>query len=154
MLRLVEATSAPIEPSALRSRRRFGDRAADIGLHGLTAIAAAGVVALVVAIAYKIFDGASPAIGRFGLGFLWHETWDPVKEVFGALDFIYGTALTSFIAMLLAAPISIAIALYLSELAPRGVRGIIGSLVEMLAAVPSVVLGLWGILVLAPFMAH
>ncbi len=155
MLGLVEATSAPLEPSALRSRRRLGDRVADLGLHGLTALAAAGVVAMVVAIAYKIFDQASPAIGRFGLGFLWHETWDPVKEVFGALDFIYGTALTSFIAILLAAPISIAIALYLSELAPRGVRGIVGSLVEMLAAVPSVVLGLWGILVLAPFVhAH
>ena len=70
----------------------------------------------------------------------------------GALYFIYGTVLTSFGAVLIAGPISIAIGLYLSELAPRGMRGLVGSLVEMLAAVPSVVIGLWGILVLGPFM--
>ena len=72
--------------------------------------------------------------------------------VYGALDFLYGTALTSAVALLFAAPISIAIGLYLSELAPAGVRGVVGSLIEMLAAVPSVIIGLWGILVLGPFV--
>ena len=75
------------------------------------------------------------------------------REVdFGALDFIYGTAYTSFLAMLLAAPLAIGIALFLSEIAPRGVRGVIGTLVELLAAIPSVVIGLWGIFVLGPFV--
>jgi phosphate transport system permease protein len=80
--------------------------------------------------------------------------WDPNRDVFGALDLIYGTAVTSFAAVLFAAPISIAIGLFLSELAPKAVRGVVGSLVEMLAAVPSVVIGLWGILVLGPFVAN
>ena len=112
------------------------------------------MIALVGLLVYKVFAQAWPAITRFGLGFLVHGTWDPVKGTFGALDFIYGTALTSFLAVLIAGPISIAIGLYLSELAPRGVRGIVGSLVEMLAALPSVVIGLWGILVLGPFVAN
>ena len=75
-----------------------------------------------------------------------------MKSNFGALDFIYGTAYTSFLAMLLAAPLAIGIALFLSEIAPRGVRGVIGTLVELLAAIPSVVIGLWGIFVLGPFV--
>ena len=80
------------------------------------------------------------------------RTWDPVHKHFGALPFIYGTAVSSLIALVIAAPLSIAIGLYLSELAPRGVRGIIGSLVETLAAIPSVIIGLWGFVVLAPFL--
>jgi phosphate transport system permease protein len=146
----VEASSAPLAARPLESRRRLADRAGDLALHGLTGLAALGVFVLLAGIAYKVFDGAWPAISKFGLGFLWHRTWNPVTSIFGALDFIYGTALTSVLAVLAAAPISIAIALYLTELAPPGVRGIVGSLVEMLAAVPSVVLGLWGILVLGP----
>jgi phosphate transport system permease protein len=145
-----------MEAGALRSplaaRRRLGDRVGDVALLGLTAAAAFGAVALVGLLAYKVFDQAWPAISKYGLGFLVHETWDPIHDRFGALDLIYGTALTSFVAVLIAAPLSIAIGLYLSELAPRGVRGAVGSLVEMLAAVPSVVLGLWGILVMGPFL--
>ena len=109
---------------------------------------------LLGAIVWKVVDLAWPAISKYGLGFLTGTVWDPVKGVFGALPFIYGTAVTSLLALLIATPLAIAIALYLSELAPRGVRGIVGSLVEMLAAIPSVVLGLWGILVLGPFLAE
>ena len=83
---------------------------------------------------------------------MWDQVWDPNRDVYGALDFIYGTAITSAVALLFAAPLSIAIGLYLSELAPGGVRGVVGSLIEMLAAVPSVIIGLWGILVLGPFV--
>jgi phosphate transport system permease protein len=151
MLGHVEASTAQPGPT-LESRRRAGDRAGDVLLYGLTAGAAFGTIFLVGLLTYKVFEQASAAISRFGLGFLVHQTWDPVRDQFGALDFIYGTALTSFVAVLIAAPISIAIGLYLSELAPRGIRGLVGSLVEMLAAVPSVVLGLWGILVLGPFV--
>jgi phosphate transport system permease protein len=117
-------------------------------------VAALATVALLLAIVYKVFHLARPAISHYGFSFLVHRTWDPVKGVFGALPFIYGTAVSSFIALVLATPLALAIALYLSELAPRSLRTVIGSLVELLAAIPSVVLGLWGILVLGPFLAH
>jgi phosphate transport system permease protein len=141
-------------PSAqpLGGSRRLGDRIGDSALRGLTLAAAVAAVVLVGSIAYKVFDGAWPAITRYGLGFLVHVSWDPVKHAFAAGDFIFGTALTSFMALLVAGPLSIAIGLYLSELAPRGVRGAIATLVELLAAIPSVVLGLWGIVVLGPFV--
>jgi phosphate transport system permease protein len=144
---------APV-PARLPRTRRFGDRIGDGVLHALTAAAAALAVLVVVSIAWKVLEGARPALEKFGVGFLVDQGWNPVTNDYAALDFIFGTALTSFGAVLLAAPISIAIGLYLSELAPRGVRGVVGSLVEMLAAIPSVVLGLWGILVLGPFVAQ
>jgi phosphate transport system permease protein len=130
--------------------RHLGDRIGDLLLRILTGAAAFGCLVLVGLIVYEIFHLAWPAIVEQGLAFIWHTTWDPIHQVFGAGDFIFGTLYTSFWALLIAAPISIAIGLYLSELAPRGVRGIVGTLVEMLAAVPSVVIGLWGILVLGP----
>jgi phosphate transport system permease protein len=146
--------SAVPSSQALPTRRRLGDRFGDLALHLLTGFAAAGAVALLVAIAWKIFDIAWPAISKFGLGFVTHQGWDVAKNQFAALDFIWGTAITSFLALLIAAPISIAIGLYLSELAPRGLRSLVASLVELLAAIPSVVLGLWGILVLGPFVGN
>jgi phosphate transport system permease protein len=148
----VEATAATRSAGALESRRRFVDRAGDLGLHLVTGLAGIGTIALMGLLVYKVVDGAWPAIDEFGISFVWHDAWDPVTSHFGALDFLYGTAVTSFAAVLIAGPLSIAIGLYLSELAPRGVRGLVGSLVEMLAAVPSVVLGLWGILVLGPWV--
>jgi phosphate transport system permease protein len=138
--------------SALASRRRAGERLGDAGLRLLAGAAALGSVVLVGLLVWKIVDGARPAIGRFGFAFVWHQVWDPNRDVYGALNLIYGTAITSLAALMFAAPLSIAIGLYLSELAPGGVRGVVGSLVEMLAAVPSVVIGLWGILVLGPFV--
>jgi phosphate transport system permease protein len=135
-------------------RRRIGDRIGDVALQGLTAAAAAVATVLLGAIAWKIFDVAWPAISKFGLGFITRQGWDVQKNVFGALDLIWGTAVTSVLALAIAAPASIAIGLYLSELAPRGVRWLVASLVELLAAVPSVVLGLWGILVLGPFVGR
>jgi phosphate transport system permease protein len=140
--------SAPV----LRARRRLGDRFGDLFLYGLTAAAAAAAGALLVAIAWKVFDVAYPAISKFGFGFLTNQAWDVGRNQFAALDFIWGTAITSFVALAIATPVSIAIGLYLSELAPRGARTVIASLVELLAAIPSVVLGLWGILVLGPFV--
>jgi phosphate transport system permease protein len=141
-------------PTEFPPGRRFGDRLGDNTLVGVTAAAGAGVVVLIGAIAWKVFDGSSLAFSEFGLGFLVHSVWDPVHNEFGALSFIYGTVVTSFVALLLATPLAIGIALFLTELAPRAVREVIGALVEMLAAIPSVILGLWGILVLGPFMQH
>jgi phosphate transport system permease protein len=120
----------------------------------VTLAAAAAVVATLVAIVYKVFHLAHASIATFGIHFLAARTWDPVHKVFGALPFIYGTAISSLIALVVATPLAIAIGLYLSELAPRGIRGVVSSLVELLAAIPSVVLGLWGILVLGPFLAQ
>jgi phosphate transport system permease protein len=138
----------------LRSGRRVRDWLGDRILFGLTLVAALAGVAAMGAIAYKVIDGARLSMGEFGLSFVWGTTWDVGKNVFGAGPLIYGTAVSSAIALVLATPLAIAIGLYLSELAPRGVRGTIGALVEMLAAIPSVVLGLWGILVLAPFVSR
>ena len=99
-------------------------------------------------------EQAWPAIEHFGLSFIWTEAWDPVDDVYGALTFIYGTVVTSVIALLLATPISIAIALFLTEIAPRRIAAPIATMVELLAAIPSVVLGLWGILVFGPWVAE
>ncbi|HZQ65560.1 MAG TPA: phosphate ABC transporter permease subunit PstC [Gaiellaceae bacterium] len=139
-------------PCAPASRRRLTDRIGDLALHVASAAAAFGGVAVLGLVAYRVAYGAWPAIRTFGISFVWHEAWNPVTSRFGALDFLYGTAVTSFAAVLIAGPLAVAIALFLTELAPPAVRGVIGSLVEMLAAVPSVVLGLWGIFVLGPFV--
>ena len=141
-------------PARLPRTRRGGDRIGDAALYGLTALAAAIGVLIIAAIVWRVADGAWPAVKEFKLGFLVHNEWNPVTLKFGARDLIIGTVVTSFGAILLAGPLSIAIGLFLSELAPPSIRGPIGTLVEMLAAVPSVVVGLWGIYVLAPFDAR
>ena len=141
-------------PARLPRTRRLGDRIGDAVLYGLTALAALLGVLVVFAIVWRVADGAWPAMHVFKLGFVWHNEWNAPLDKYGARDLIIGTVVTSFGAMLLAAPLSIAIGLFLSELAPPWVRTPIGSLVDMLAAVPSVVIGLWGIYVLAPFDAQ
>src|SRR4026208_1997384 len=146
-------STVPATPR-LGSRPRLRARPRDRVLLGLTTLGALITIALMVLIAYRIFRGAHLAISSFGLSFLWHTVWDTNKGVFGAGTLLYGTAVTSAMALIIAGPLGIAIALFLTELAPSGVRGIVGSLVEMLAAVPSVVLGLWGILVLGPFVGQ
>ena len=146
----MEATA----PVNLARTRHVGDRIGDALLYGLTAAAALLGLLVIALIVWRVGDGAWPAIRVFRLRFLWHNNWNPVIKDFGARDLIIGTIVTSFGAILLSAPLSIAIGLFLSELAPASVRGPVGTLIEMLAAVPSVVVGYWGIFVLAPFDAH
>jgi phosphate transport system permease protein len=141
-----------LRPPVLRARRSRKDRIGDPLLRGLSGLAAVVAVAAIAGIAYEVFDQASPAISKYGLGFLTTNDWNPVSERFGAAPFLYGTAVTSGIALLLAAPLSIAISIYLTELAPQRLRRPVATLVDMLAAIPTVILGLWGILVLGPFM--
>src|SRR6188472_1989281 len=141
----------PLAPAPIE---RQGVRLGDILFKGVAAIAAVGVAVLLAFLTFKVFDLAWPAIQEFGLEFLWTQTWDPARDVYGALVFIYGTVVTSLIALLLATPLSIAIALFLTELAPRRIAGPIATMVELLAAIPSVVLGLWGILVFGPWVAQ
>jgi phosphate transport system permease protein len=149
----MEAASVPSSAGLRRTRRRV-DRVGDLVLHAVTALAALIGVLIVFAIIWRVADGAWPAIKVFRLHFLVDGVWNAPKNLFGARDLIIGTIVTSFGAMLLAAPLSIAIGLFLSELAPPAIRGPVGTLVELLAAVPSVVVGLWGIFVLAPFDAQ
>ena len=113
---------------------------------------ALSVAALTVLLAYSMACHAMPAIHKFGLRFLFTSTWDPVKEIFGALPFIYGTIVSSALALLIAVPVSLGIAVYLAELAPQFIRQPLSFLIELLAAIPSVVYGLWGIFALAPFL--
>ncbi len=126
----------------------FGDR---IFLRIVTA-GAIGLVALLALIGIFLFVGALPAIRKFGLSFAYTSVWDPVRDLYGALPVIYGTVVSSLLGMAIATPLSIGIALFLNELAPRPVARVFGFLVEMLAAIPSVVYGLWGIFVLAPWL--
>jgi phosphate transport system permease protein len=127
----------------------------DLVLRALCVLAGLIAAFVLVEVAYQVIRGARPSIARFGLGFLGHAVWAPNLGHFGAAAMLYGTGVTAAIALVIATPLAIAIAIYLSMLAPRSVRVIVGPLVEMLAAIPSVILGFWGIIVLAPFMqAH
>ncbi|HEY1565826.1 MAG TPA: phosphate ABC transporter permease subunit PstC [Solirubrobacteraceae bacterium] len=138
------------------ANRRAAERSRGDLIMGALCLAAGLVAALVLfEIAYQVISGARPAIDKFGLGFLGNVEWAPNFSRFGAAVMLYGTAVTSVIAMVIAVPLSIAIALYLAMLAPRAVRTAVGPLVEMLAAIPSVILGFWGLIFLAPWVhAH
>ncbi|HEX4720718.1 MAG TPA: phosphate ABC transporter permease subunit PstC [Thermoleophilaceae bacterium] len=136
---------------ALRSRRS-GDRIGDGILVGLCAFASILAVVTLILIAYQVIHGASPALSKFGIGFVTDTAWKPNEDVFGAGTVIFGTLVSSMMALCIATPLGIAIGLYLALLTSSTVRGIVGPLVEMLAAIPSVILGFWGILVLAPFI--
>ena len=137
-------------PAAFQRRGRF--RPGDAILYVVTLAAALTGLVLLILIAREVLADAWPAMQKFGLHFLTDQAWDQNKEQFGAKSFIFGTVVTSFGALILATPISIAIALFLTELAPGWIRSVVAPLVELLAAVPTVVLGLWGILVLGPFI--
>ena len=143
-------------PGAISGNRGRADRYGDRVLLGVTALASLLVVVVIAFIIYQLIDGAAPAISLYGLAFVGHDIWNPVLDnqngVFGAAAFLYGTAITSTMALLVGGPIGVAIGLFLSLLAPRRVAAVIGPLVELIAAIPSVVLGLWGVLVLAPVM--
>jgi phosphate transport system permease protein len=125
----------------------------DSGFIWLTRIFAWGIAGILLLIALPIAQQAIPAFQKFGLGFLFTSAWNPVQETYGAWPMIYGTLVSSFIALLIAVPLGLGTAIFLSEdFIPPGVRRILTFLVELLAAIPSVVYGLWGIFVLIPFL--
>ncbi|MEY4751519.1 MAG: phosphate transporter permease PstC [Pseudomonadota bacterium] len=109
---------------------------------------------LLLSIITSLVVGALPALREYGLGFLWHSEWDPVQNRYGGLVMIYGTLMTSFIALLIAVPVSFGIALFLTELSPAWLKRPLGVAVELLAAVPSIVYGMWGLLVFGPLLAQ
>jgi phosphate transport system permease protein len=130
------------------ARQRSGERY----FRTATLVAALLVLALLGGVAVSLLHGAWPALSHFKLGFLTRELWNPVTDEFGALAPIYGTLMTSLIAMLLAVPIGFGIAIFLTELCPRRLRRPVGVAIELLAAVPSIIFGIWGLFVLAPIL--
>ena len=110
-------------------------------------------LALLAGIIVSLVIGAAPAIREFGLGFLWSTDWDPVKDKYGGLVMIYGTLMTSLIALVIAVPVSFGIALFLTELSPAWLKRPLGTAIELLAAVPSIVYGMWGLLVFSPILS-
>jgi phosphate transport system permease protein len=140
------------EPARARPLMRPPSRFADKAFEWLTLGMALIVVVLVFLVGWQLARGSELSIKKFGFNFLATSTWDPVAEQFGALPFIYGTIVSSLIALIIAVPLSIATAVYLTELAPLWIRQPLTSLIEMLAAIPSVILGLWGIFVMIPWL--
>ena len=146
-----------VRPRALawaagRSRGGWADSVGDGVLKAFCVLASLLAVVVILDIVYQVIHGASPAISAFGFGFLVHEVWQPNFEKLGAATFIYWTAVVCSVTMLLAVPLGVSIALYLSTVASGRVRSVVGPLVEMLAAIPSVILGFWGIIVFGPFL--
>lgn len=140
--------NAPARLSASRLSRAWqhGDRFYKV----LITLAALSVLLLVVAIGYELWHSSALSREKFGLNFITTNDWDPVAESFGALPFILGTLVTSIIALIIAIPIGLGVAIFLAELAPNWLRQPIGFVVELLAAVPSVIYGLWGLFVFIP----
>jgi len=129
-------------------RLRIGDAA----FRNITRLAAIGVLVILGGVIASLAIGASPALREFGLNFLIEERWNPVTERFGAIAPIYGTVVTSLIAMLIAVPVGLMIAVFLTELCPMWLRRPIGIAIELLAGIPSIIYGIWGLFVFAPFM--
>jgi phosphate transport system permease protein len=129
-------------------RLRTWDRAFRL----LTFSSAAAVLVLLGGVIVVLIVGAMPALKTFGFDFLTSESWNPVTEKFGALAPVYGTVVVAIIAMLVAVPIGIGIAVFLSELCPQSLRGPIGIAIELLAGIPSIIYGIWGLFVFAPFL--
>ncbi len=127
---------------------------ADVIFSALAHGAAWLTLALLAGILISLVVGAAPAIRAYGLSFLWTSEWDPVQNRYGGLVMIYGTLMTSFIALLIAVPVSFGIALFLTELSPLWLKRPLGTAIELLAAVPSIVYGMWGLLVFSPILSR
>ncbi|KAA2285722.1 phosphate ABC transporter permease subunit PstC [Arenimonas fontis] len=144
--------STEIAAPAERSHRF--DAFADWLFRNIVTIAGWFVLIALAAAAFSMYWGGREAFEQFGLGFLWSQDWDPVREQYGALVPIYGTVVSTLIAMIIAVPVSFGIALFLTEVAPTWIRQPLGSAIELLAGIPSIIYGMWGLFVLAPFLAE
>jgi phosphate transport system permease protein len=144
-----QAATLPIDHS---SRRRIG--IGDPIFAGVAFVAGVFVLVLLGSIIVSLFIGGLPAFRQFGFGFLTSTEWDPVRQVFGAAVSVYGTLLTSVLALILAVPLAFGIAFFLTELAPDWMRRPVGIAVELLAAVPSIIYGMWGFFIIVPIMSQ
>jgi phosphate transport system permease protein len=145
--RMAISAGAPSRTKVL-DRLRLGDAV----FRNLTRAAAIGVLLLLSGVIVSLIEGSIPAVKAFGFGFLVSQRWNPVTENFGALPAIYGTILTSFVAMLIAVPVGLMIAFFLTELCPKWLRRPIGTAIELLAGIPSIIYGIWGLFIFAPFL--
>ena len=142
------ADTIPTPVVAGRQRRAWGD----IAFHALTMMFALLVLLVLGGVILSLISGALPALQHFGFGFLVAEAWNPVTEKFGARAPIYGTLVTSAIAMLIGIPVAFGIALFITELCPNWLKRPLSTMIELLAAIPSIIYGIWGLFVLAPFI--
>jgi phosphate transport system permease protein len=141
-------------PTFLREASPKRQTVLDMLFRNLTRLAAFAVLALLAAIIGSLILGSLPAIHAFGIGFLTSATWDPVKEQYGALIPIVGTLITSGIALLIAIPVSFGIAIFLTELSPNWLRRPLGIAIELLAGIPSIIYGMWGLFIFAPLFGE
>ncbi|MHB1699530.1 MAG: phosphate ABC transporter permease subunit PstC [Acidobacteriaceae bacterium] len=141
-------------PSLIRTflQGRGSSAVADGTFRNLMMLCSLSIFAIVAFVAWELVKGSSASIHQFGFAFFRTETWDPVSGEFGAWPFIYGTLVSSLLALLMAVPLAIGVAVFLTEMCPRPLRGPISFLTELLAAIPSVVYGLWAVFVLVPLM--
>src|SRR5512139_1738360 len=127
----------------------------DMSFSFITAVASFSVIIFIIGILYVLISESSLAIGKFGvIKFLTSTDWDPVKESFGALTNIYGTAVTTILSLIIAIPVAIGIAIFITEISPNFLKGPIGVAIELLAAIPSIIYGMWGLFTLAPLMSR
>ncbi len=145
-------TTAVVEPASETSSILSRNRLMDALLRSLTRAAAIIVLVMLGGVIISLVDGALPAIKTFGFSFITTESWNPVTEKFGAAAPIYGTLVTAFIAMLIGVPISIGIAIFITELCPRWLKRPISTAIELLAGIPSIIYGIWGLFILAPLL--
>lgn len=140
--------SGPVRSSVVPRRHNLGD----LIFRNITLVFAVAVLLLVFLMAYEMYLGSRPSIEKFGWAFLVRTVWDPVAEQYGALTFIFGTVVSSLLALFIALPLSLGIAVFLSELAPPWLERPMSFLIELLAAIPSIVYGLWGFFVMVPWL--
>jgi phosphate transport system permease protein len=145
-------TAASTVLQKIRTSHPRASRIPDTVFAVIILLSAISVFAIVVLVAWQLIDKSRLSLHQFGIGFFYGHDWDPVAGSFGAMPFIYGTLVSSFLALLMAVPLSIGVAVYVTEMCPQRLRAIISFLVELLAAIPSVIYGLWGIFVLAPLL--
>ena len=134
------------------TQRRAAGHAGDRVFYGLTVFFAALVLVILGGVIVSLVYGAWPALAKFGFGFIVNTAWNPVTENFGAVAPIYGTLVTSFIAMLIGIPVAFGVALFITELCPVWLKRPLGTMIELLAAIPSIIYGIWGLFILAPFI--
>ena len=145
-------TAASTVLQKIRTSHPRASRIPDSVFAVIILLSAISVFAIVVLVAWELIDKSRLSLHQFGIGFFYGHDWDPVAGSFGAMPFIYGTLVSSFLALLMAVPLSIGVAVYVTEMCPQRLRAIISFLVELLAAIPSVIYGLWGIFVLATLL--
>ncbi|PYY21673.1 MAG: phosphate ABC transporter permease subunit PstC [Acidobacteria bacterium] len=133
-------------------RSSRASRFADFSFQGLVWLSAAGVLAIVAFILTELIKGSSLSLHQFGWKFFIGSDWDPVNGNFGSVPFIYGTLVSSLVALIIAVPLSLGVAIFITEMCPRSLRGILSYLTELLAAIPSVIYGMWAIFVLIPLL--